>query len=110
MSVVVSPAAQADTIAAALAYDRQPGQYGNAFNEEVRDAIRRIGEGPRQYSPVEDGIPGLEIREYFVERFKQRVIYLVTGEDVLVVAVVHATRWVGAWHRNLPTDLLPETT
>jgi plasmid stabilization system protein ParE len=110
MSVVVSPAAQGDVTSAALAYDRQSGQYGDAFNEEVREAIRRIGEAPRQYSPVEDGIPGLEIREYFVERFKQRVIYLVTGEDVLVVAVVHASRMEGAWHRNLPPDLLPETT
>lgn len=110
MSVVVSPAAQADVTTAALAYDRQPGQYGNAFNQEVREAIRRIGEAPRQYSPVEDGIPGLEIREYFIERFQQRVIYLVTGEDVLVVAVTHASRREGAWHPNLPTDLPPETT
>jgi hypothetical protein len=65
---------------------------------------------PQQYSPVEDGIPGLEIREFFIERFKQRVIFQVSGEDVLVVAVTHASRREGAWHRNLPTDLPPETT
>ena len=102
MSVTVSPAAQADVTASALWYDQQPDQYGAAFNEAVRDAVRKIGEAPRLYSPAEDGIPGREFRECFIARFQQRVIYLVTGEDVLVVAVVHALRREGAWHRNLP--------
>jgi hypothetical protein len=62
------------------------------------------------HSPVEDGVAGREIREYYIERFQQRVIYLMTGDDVLVVAVVHASRKEGAWHGNLPTDPPPETT
>jgi plasmid stabilization system protein ParE len=110
MSFSVSPAAAVDVAAASAAYDRQPGRYGQAFEEEVDAAFARIASSPRQYSPVEDGVPGLEIREFFIERFQQRVIYLVNGEDVLVVAVTHASRREGAWHRNLPTDLPPETT
>jgi hypothetical protein len=38
------------------------------------------------------------------------VIYLVRGDDVLVVAVVHATLNEGAWHRKVPTDLLSTGT
>ena len=106
MSFAVSPAARSDVIAASHAYDTKPERNGAALEAEVDAAFARIAAAPRQYSPVEDGVPGREIREYFIERFQQRVIYLVTGEDVLVVAVVHATRREGAWHRNLP----PETT
>ncbi len=104
MSFTVSPTATADVINASAAYDRKPEQYGATFEAEVDVAFVRIAAMPRLYSPVEDGVPGREIREYFIERFQQRVIYLMNGDDVLVVAVVHATRREGAWHRNLPTD------
>ena len=106
MSVIVSPAAQADINATALALDRPPNRYGDAFHDELGEAYCKIGENPRLHSPVEDGIDGLEIREYYIARFHQRVIYRVSGEDVLIVAVVHAARRPGTWHRNLP----PETT
>ncbi|AWM41142.1 Plasmid stabilization system protein [Gemmata obscuriglobus] len=110
MSAVVSPAAQADTMAIALWYDQQPGRYGTAFNEAVRSAIRAISDAPRQFPPAEDAPTGREFREYFIERFQRRVIYQVRGEDVLVVAVIHSSRRPGAWHRNLPADPPSETT
>jgi hypothetical protein len=40
----------------------------------------------------------LEIREYFIARFKQRVIYVMNGDDVLVVAVIHSDAREGTWH------------
>ena len=110
MSFHISESADADVTAAAVAYDSKPDRNGDAFKAEFAQAARAIMAAPRQYSPVEDGIPGREIREFFIERFKQRVIYLMNGDDVLVIAVVHATRREGAWHRNLPTDLPPEAT
>jgi plasmid stabilization system protein ParE len=66
--------------------------------------MARIGETPRLYPLVEDGVPGREIREYFIERFKQRVIYLMAGDDVMVIAVVHASSREGFWHSNLPPE------
>ena len=65
---------------------------------------------PRLYPLVDDGVPGLEIREYFIARFSQRVIYIMNGEDVLVVAVIHSDAREGAWHRNLPPTQPPEAT
>jgi len=56
------------------------------------------------YPLVADGVPDREIREYYIERFQQRVIYLMTGDDVLVVAIVHASRREGSWHGNLPNE------
>ena len=108
MSFAVSPAAAADVTAASRAYDSKPGRYGAEFENEVEVAFLSIAQSPRLYSPVEDGIPDREIREYFIERFKQRVIFLMNGDDVLVVAVVHATRREGAWHPNVPTEPPPQ--
>lgn len=108
--LTVTDSALADVIAASRAYDTKPGRYGAEFENEFEQAVTRIGENPRLHSLVEDGMPGREIREYFIERFQQRVIYLMRGEDVLVFAVVHASRREGAWHRNLPTDPPPEAT
>ena len=110
MSFAVSPGAVADVSATSAAYDRKPDRYGAAFEAEVEIAFARVAETPQLFSPVEDGVPGQEIREFFIERFQQRVIYQVNGNDVLVLAVVHASRRPGAWHRNLPTDPPAETT
>ena len=104
MSFTVSDVATDDVMRARRNYDTKPEQNGAAFEDEVDAAFARIAESPRLHSPVEDGVPGREIREYFIKRFQQRVIYLMTGDDVLVVAVVHASRREGAWHRNLPAD------
>src|SRR5262245_21876221 len=104
MSFRISEAADQDVVAATRFYNSQPTRYGAAFRTAFAAAARAIAANPRLYAPVEDGIPDREMREYFIERFGQRVIYLVTGDDVLVVAVVHASRKEGSWHRRLPTD------
>ena len=84
-------------------YDRQPSRYGPEFLAEFLTALRAIETNPRLYSLAEDGVPGYEVREYFIARFKQRVIYSVTDTDALIISVVHAARRPGLWHRNLPT-------
>ena len=93
--------ATADVTRSSRWYDTQPGRYGAAFEDEVEIAIEKIAENPRMYSPVEDGIPGREYREYFIGRFEQRVIYEVKSDTVLVVAVVLAFSSEGFWQRNL---------
>ena len=103
MSLLVSDAAKADVIRASDDYGTKPGRYGAAFENEVEVAIARLAGMPRLYPLVADGVPDREIREYYIERFQQRVIYLITGDDVLVVAIVHASRREGSWHGNLPT-------
>jgi plasmid stabilization system protein ParE len=110
MSFDVSANARDDVAAAIRVYNAHPERNGAALLAEVEAAFTSIAATPRLYSPVEDGVPGREFREYFIERFQQRVIYLMTGDDVLVVAVVHATRREGAWHRNLPNNPPPDTT
>lgn len=102
MTFAVSGDAREDAARAIRAYNARPDGHGFAFQAEFDAAVAAIAADPRLYPPVEDGVPGREVREFYIARFRQRVIYLVTGDDVLVVAVVHATRRPEAWHRQLP--------
>jgi plasmid stabilization system protein ParE len=110
MNLIVTDQATADVTRSSRHYDTKPGRYGAEFEDEVEAAIARLGEHPRLYPLVEDGVPGREIREYFIARFSQRVIYVINGADVLVVAVIHSDAREGAWHKNLPPSLPPEAT
>jgi hypothetical protein len=54
-----------------------------------------------QHPLAEDELPGYEVREFFIERFRQRVLYLIEGDRVVVFALIHTSRLPGAWHRRL---------
>ena len=104
MTLHVSGAARDEINGIARWYDSQPSQYGSDFLDEVQAALLAIEANPRQYSPAEDGRPGCEDREYYIARFKQRVIFTIQGENVYLLTVVHADRREGSWHRRVPTD------
>jgi hypothetical protein len=106
----VSEAARDEINGIARWYDGQPSRYGAAFLDEVEAALLAIEANPRLHPLAEDGRPGHEDREYFIKRFKQRVVFTIIGEDVFVLTVVHAARREGSWHRRLPPDLPPEAS
>jgi plasmid stabilization system protein ParE len=53
------------------------------------------------YPETEDSFSGVETRDYFIARFGYRVIYTFDGNEAVIVAVFHASRRPGAWHRRL---------
>jgi hypothetical protein len=48
---------------------------------------------------VDDQVEGTELREYFIERFRQRVIYGIHDDTITVYVVVHSNQKPGRWHR-----------
>ena len=104
MNFHVSEAVRDEFNGIARWYDTKPSRYGNAFLDEVHAALVAIEQNPRLHPPVGDGRPGCEDREFYIARFKQRVIFTIMGEDVFVLCVVHASRKEGSWHRRVPTD------
>ena len=104
MNVTVSEVVRDEFNGLAQWYDAQPSKYGRAFLEEVQVALSAIEQNPRAHPPAEDGRPGCEDREYFIERFKQRVIFTVEGDDVYIHTVAHANRRPGSWHRQASSD------
>lgn len=103
MKVTVTVAARLDLVAAVDFYDSKPERRGDDVLADFDRVVSGIAEAPRRHSLVEDSRPGFEAREGYVERFHQRVIFVILGEEVFVITVVHTDRRPGAWHRRLDT-------
>jgi plasmid stabilization system protein ParE len=101
MTFEVTDAAREDLATAVRFYNSKPGRYGRAVQQEFFRAANAIAANPRLYSPVEDEYPGVEVREYLIFRFEQRVIFSIEADRIRVIAVVHASRRAGSWHRRL---------
>ena len=104
MRLIVRDAAQEDVAQAIRQYDRKPGRYGAAFRDEFLAAVARIPGAARQFAPVEDAPDGYEVREVFIDRFQQRVIFRIVGEEARVLAVVHASARPGRWLPRLDDE------
>jgi plasmid stabilization system protein ParE len=65
------------------------------FRSSVREALERIRENPRQYPEVHRGL-----RRALTHRFPFSIFYRFTGEDILVIAVVHGARHPDTWRRR----------
>jgi plasmid stabilization system protein ParE len=76
-----------DSIAAYIAKDSP--FYASAVVQKILDAAQSLGEFPN-IGPIVPEIGEPEFRERFV--YSYRVIYRVTAEQVLIVAVVHGRR------------------
>lgn len=80
--------------------DEHPG-YGTAFIVLVNEGIRAVISNPAMYPRTSDGPKKLETREYYIKRFKYRMIYVVRPNELVFVAVHHASRRPSSWiHRT----------
>lgn len=96
-TVRTDPRAALEFEQAALWYDqRQPG-LGRDLVAEVRSVIDHLAQFPGAGSPVERTDPALDIRRLPVRRFPYQVVYVTTGEDVVVIAVAHERRRSQYW-------------
>lgn len=102
MTVTVEDSARADAAQAVRMYNAQPGRYGAAFADEFEAAVERIRPWPRRSPRVEDAPSGYEVREVFIDRFKQRVLFVIDGDVARVFAVVHADAGPRRWLSRLP--------
>lgn len=94
MNVRVLTAANDEAVEATAYFElRRPG-FGDDFYAEFQ---RALAASPRMYPRAEDGPDEPENREYFVARFKYRVIYAIWKEEAVIVAVLHARRQPGSW-------------
>lgn len=103
MTFELAQSLQDDLISLYAVYVSRTRRDEDTFRMEFRSAVRSIEASPRQHSPVEDECPGWEVREYYIERFSQRVVYFIEDNRVVVFALLHTSRRPGAWHRRLDT-------
>ena len=102
MRVDVHPRATAEAQDAAEALESARRGYGVAFSNAYTRVLDQLTTQERMYPEAFDAPDGFEAREVYLRRFKFRIVYLVFADAVFVVAVAHAHREPGYWHRRLP--------
>jgi len=65
--------------------------------EEVDAAIVSIGALPRRFPRVPGVDPSLEVRRCLLRSFPYALVFLVTPDELLVIAIAHVRREPGYW-------------
>jgi plasmid stabilization system protein ParE len=95
--VRVLPGAERDVIAAEGWYEQQRPGLGKEFSRNVRDHIRKLTTDPLLY-PLRHRALG--VRWVIASRFPYRIVYQVKGDNVIVVAIIHAARHDREWRKR----------
>ena len=91
------PAAAREFAADFRYYERDYPGRGRRFVAAVDAVLERIAERPEQFALLFEP----DIRSAKVPRFPYRVVYLVVGDGMDVIAVAHAKRRPAYWRRRV---------
>ncbi|MBN8714352.1 MAG: type II toxin-antitoxin system RelE/ParE family toxin [Xanthomonadales bacterium] len=92
MKVRLLDPAQRELVEAVEYYNNERAALGSEFRNEAWLAIQRIREFPDAWSPL-----GGHIRRCQLRRFPYGVIYEVTTNEIVVIAVAHLHRRPEYW-------------
>ena len=76
-------------------YENERTGLGLGFLGELRAAYDRIAGGPLGYQALRSGI-----RRALLRRFPYAVYFVIEGDAVVVIAVLHASRDPADWQRR----------
>jgi plasmid stabilization system protein ParE len=93
--------ADADAVAAANWYEQQRSGLGHDFCDEVERAFARIQSDPSRYARVEFADVEGDVRRLLLRRFPYLVVYQIFENQVLVLAISHASRDQDYWKGRL---------
>lgn len=93
--LVSQPDADLDVEAAFEWYENERSGLGFEFLDELRATYDRIVGGPLKYQVLRSGI-----RRALLARFPYAVYFVVEGDRVVVLAVLHASRNPAEWQRR----------
>ena len=91
--ILFRPSAARELAAAVGYYDEQYPERGQRFARSVESTLDLIAAVPLAFALLY----APDIRSAKVRRFPYRVVYVVVGDDIDVVAVAHAKRSPGYW-------------
>jgi len=96
MTIVLRRRAKLDLLEARRWYEEcQPG-LGFAFLDEIETTLRQIDQNPKIHPQVE-----VEVRRAALRRFPYGIFYLVDGEIIRVIAILHRARNPRSWQSRL---------
>jgi plasmid stabilization system protein ParE len=94
--VVLLPKAREDLSKAARYLEVEKPGLGRRLTDEVQNALERLSTNPNVGAEVRPGV-----RKLLVRRFPYSLIYRITPEYVLVLAVMHHRRHPRRWQDRL---------
>jgi plasmid stabilization system protein ParE len=95
--ILFRPAAARELAADVRYYDEHYAGRGQRFAQSVERTLALIAEFPLAFAVLYEP----DIRSAKVARFPYRVVYLVVGSTIDVLAVAHAKRRTGYWRDRL---------
>jgi plasmid stabilization system protein ParE len=84
--------AEAEVEEAARYFDEQRDGLGERFQQDLLDAVKVVTGHPLIGKPVRG-----RVRQFPLRRFPYKMIYVIDGDDVVIVAVAHHRRRPGYW-------------
>ena len=90
------PPADLDVESAFTWYEGQRPGLGSQFLAELSATFERVLDGPFMYEELRAGV-----RHAALRRFPYAVFFLVDGERIVVLAVLHTHRNPSEWQRRL---------
>jgi toxin ParE1/3/4 len=96
LPVILRPAADADVLATHADLEFVRAGLGKRFVARVREVLERIEAMPEMYAAIWQDVRAARLR-----KFRHVVYYVVFGDRVEVLAVLHGSRDETAWKARL---------
>lgn len=91
-------AADEELIDEIVRYELRREGLGTEFLAAVRDAVRLVAQNPAAWQATEHG---REVRRFVMDRFPFTIVYTELPDEVLIIAIAHASREPGYWRVRL---------
>jgi plasmid stabilization system protein ParE len=92
--------AEEELRAAMCYYEARQQGLGLDLYERFAECISTIAQNPERFSPYESVRAKLGVRRALVDRFPYVIAYKVLANEVLVIAVAHASRRAAYWRHR----------
>ena len=96
--VRLEEAADEELLDEIVRYELRREGLGAEFLSAVREAVRLIAENPGAWQSSDHG---REVRRFVMDRFPFSVVYTELADEILVIAIAHASREPGYWRARL---------
>ena len=91
-------AADEELIDEIVRYELRREGLGTEFLSAVREAVRLVAQNPGAWQASEHG---RDVRRFVMDRFPFTIIYTELANEILVIAIAHASREPGYWRTRL---------
>jgi len=93
--LIIKPAAKEDAMEAARWYNRKQKGLGDEFLQALDAKMEAIQRNPSQFQSVYKGI-----KRAFTDRFPYGLFYVVEGDTIYVLAILHTSRSQKSWKKR----------